>query len=170
VVQPIACSGLRCVISADYEFHPPAVNLADNALAGTREIHVSSTSEFLARDEVLIYDAQGSNAGKYEFAHVAVLAANGVLTLAAPLTTAFDRTDQVEVVRVLHFVSLEVHAGATVTGVLWNGHVGGVLAIRVDETARIAGTLSVVGQGFRGGAGDAGLRASVQRLALQRRA
>jgi uncharacterized repeat protein (TIGR01451 family) len=64
------------------------------------------------------------------------------------------------VIRVPQYASLTVNAGASISTLAWNGSVGGVVAIRVQNTLTVNGTITVAGLGFRGAPQDNFDRAS----------
>ena len=129
-------------------------------------------------DVILIYQARGAtidttntptygditnygNAGNYEFQSVASVSGNdiGLLPLstgssctAGALKRSYDSGAQV--IRVPQYASLTVNAGASINTLAWNGSVGGVVAIRVQNTLTVNGTITVAGLGFRGAPQD----------------
>jgi uncharacterized repeat protein (TIGR01451 family) len=129
-------------------------------------------------DVVLIYQARGAtintansttygditsygNAGNYEFQTVARVSGNdiGLLPLssgnsctAGALKRSYDAGAQV--IRVPQYAALTVNAGASIATLAWNGSVGGVVAIRVQNTLTLNGSITVAGLGFRGGPRD----------------
>jgi len=110
-----------------------------------------------------------NNAGRWEYAIAtnAIGAGGGALTVQgggsgggllysytsqtfATTTTQGQRTFQV--IRVPQYSTATL--GSTLTGLPWNGSTGGVLAVDVSGTLALGGaTVSVNGQGFRGGGG-----------------
>src|SRR5580658_6798432 len=106
------------------------------------------------------------NSGQFEFvtATVAVPSAGGTLTFtgtgagggllnsytsAAATTTQGIQTYQV--IRVPQYTTASF--SSTLAALPWNGAVGGVLALDVASQVTLAGTVSLDGQGFRGGGG-----------------
>lgn len=126
-------------------------------------------------DVILIYQARGAsintansvtygditaygNAGNYEFQSVASVSGNniGLAPLASgnsctagALKRSYDSGAQV--IRVPQYAGLTVNAGASIATLAWNGSVGGVVAIRVQNTLTLNGTITAAGLGFRGG-------------------
>ncbi|UYZ64510.1 T9SS type A sorting domain-containing protein [Hymenobacter weizhouensis] len=104
-------------------------------------------------------------AGTYEYAvaanAVTVAGTNKTLQLANPLTNTYVNQDfttgngqrRFQVIRIPQYSSLTV-SGA-VTGLAWNGTVGGVLAVDVagQTTFSASSILDMNGKGFRGGGG-----------------
>jgi uncharacterized repeat protein (TIGR01451 family) len=133
---------------------------------------------------ILIYQARGAtinttntptygeitaygNAGNYEFQSVRSVSGNdiGLAPLdgsssctAGALKRSYDSGAQV--IRVPQYASLTVNAGASISTLAWNGSVGGVVAIRVQNTLTVNGTITVAGLGFRGAPQDNFDRAS----------
>lgn len=136
-----------------------------------------------AGDVILIYQARGAsidtsntsgygavtaygNAGNYEIRTVRSVAGN-VISLESDssggsctigLKNAFSTGAQV--VRVPQYSSLTVNAGASIVPPAWDGTTGGVVALLVQNTATVNGTISAAGLGFRGGILDGTDRAS----------
>ncbi len=135
-------------------------------------------------DVILIYQARGAtinttntpsygditnygNAGNYEFQSVASVSVNSIGL--APLSTGNSCTvgalkrnyvSGAQVIRVPQYAGLTVNTGASISTLAWTGSVGGVVAIRVQNTLTINGTITVAGAGFRGGILDATDRGS----------
>lgn len=132
-----------------------------------------------AGDVILIYQARGAsintansvtygditaygNAGNYEFQSVASVSGNNIglaarsdssSCTAGTLRRSYGAGAQV--IRVPQYTALTVNAAASISTLAWNGSVGGVVAIRVQNTLTITGTITVAGLGFRGGVKDA---------------
>ncbi|MEI8258148.1 MAG: hypothetical protein WCJ30_20925, partial [Deltaproteobacteria bacterium] len=146
------------VVSAPTTLVPVATPLAASVVAGVSTLGVVSAAGFAAGQEVLVIDMQGSDAGHYEFARVAGTSSN-TITVATPMIGGFlGASDRVQVIRVYRYSSMVVNAGQALSVAPWNGSVGGVLPIRVADTATIAGDLLGTGRGYRGGPGDSGGR------------
>jgi uncharacterized repeat protein (TIGR01451 family) len=135
-------------------------------------------------DVILIYQARGAsinttnsrlygnitdygNAGHYEFQSVRSVSGSniGIATLnggascsAGSIKRSYSAGAQV--IRVPQYASLTVNAGASVITNAWNGATGGVLAMRVQNTLTVNGTVSASGLGFRGAPQDNFDRAS----------
>ncbi len=56
-----------------------------------------------------------------------------------------------QVIRVANYNSLTINGGASVTSIPWNGRAGGIVAIDVNNTLTLNGTITTDSQGFRGG-------------------
>ena len=104
-----------------------------------------------------------NNAGKYEYVVATSAVVAGVVTISGTnagglintyTSTAFtalqgQRTFQV--VRVPQYYTATL--GSALTALPWNGSVGGILAIDVESTLTLGGTVNLDGTGFRGGGG-----------------
>lgn len=145
-----------------------------------------------AGDVILIYQTRGAtintansatygaissygNAGNYEFQSVASVSGNNIglaarsdssSCTAGTLKRNYDSGAQV--IRVPQYVALTVNAGASINTLAWNGSVGGVVAVRVQNTLSLNGTITVAGLGFRGGPldGDDRVQAGTANLAF----
>ena len=127
---------------------------------------VDDAAGFAAGQSILIIQMQGAiidesnsaafgnlldlgEAGRYERATIQSVAGDDLFLEELPLN-AYDLSGRVQV------VSLPVYQSAIVTAPLtaapWNGSTGGVLALEVIDTLTLHASLSVEGQGFRGGA------------------
>src|SRR6202167_6057704 len=136
----------------------------------TQGAKINSTNTSSYGDGVPGDPASGStslgNSGQFEFvtATVAVPLAGGTLTFtgtgsgggllnsytsAAATTTQGIQTYQV--IRVPQYTTASF--SSTLAALPWNGAVGGVLALDVASQLTLGGTVSLDGQGFRGGAG-----------------
>jgi uncharacterized repeat protein (TIGR01451 family) len=102
----------------------------------------------------------GSGLYEYAMATNAVPAAGGVLTLSRPLmntyvnaaATATQGQRRFQVVRVPQHTTATL--GATLTAAPWDGTSGGILALDISGNLALGTTtVSVTGQGFRGGGG-----------------
>jgi hypothetical protein len=131
-------------------------------LSGNTATLDSSAPGLNGGDEVLLWDVQGSasgisNAGAYEFLHIASRDGARVTFLETPAGTYGSANDddvstqRVQLVRVPHFSSLAVAAGATLTANAWDGSKGGALVFRVSGTATVLGNIAMDAAGFRGG-------------------
>ena len=170
--RQIGKDGARTVTAANTVLNT-VTTLSAGATSGAGTITVASAAGITAGDVLMLYQAQGAtiattntsgygavtalnNAGRYEFVSVAAVAGNtitlGTVCSAAPLR--FSYSSGAQVVRVPQYSSLTVNAGASVVPSAWNGSTGGVVAVIVDGTATINGTISANALGFRGGAID----------------
>jgi MYXO-CTERM domain-containing protein len=93
------------------------------------------------------------DAGNFEFLEVASVAGN-VITTTCGLKHSYSAAGGVQVIRVPQFTSLTLPATSTITAPAWNGTTGGVVAIRVQNTATLNGNINVTGLGFRPGVAD----------------
>ena len=170
--RQIGKDGTRTVTAANTVLNT-VTTLGAAASSGAGTITVASAAGITAGDVLMLYQAQGAtiattntsgygavtalnSAGRYEFVSVAAVAGNtitlGTVCSAAPLRFSYNSGAQV--VRVPQYSSLTVNAGASVVPAAWNGSTGGVVALIVDGTATINGTIHANALGFRGGAID----------------
>lgn len=170
--RQIGKDGARTVTAANTVLNT-VTTLSAGAASGAGTITVASAAGITAGDVLMLYQAQGAsiattntsgygavtalnNAGRYEFVSVAAVAGNvitlGTVCSATPLRFSYNGGAQV--VRVPQFSSLTVNTGASVVPSAWNGSTGGVVAVIVDGTATINGTIHANALGFRGGALD----------------
>jgi uncharacterized repeat protein (TIGR01451 family) len=129
-------------------------------------------------DVILIYQARGAtinasnsvtygditsygNAGNYEFQSVASISGNDIglspLTIGNSCSAGALKRNYsagAQVIRVPQYAALTVNAGASIATQAWNGSVGGIVAIRVQNTLTLNGSITVAGLGFRGGIRD----------------
>ena len=83
-----------------------------------------------------------------------VQAQNGsALTLREALTHTYD-SRFAQVVVVPEYTTLEITALASLRSLAWTGRQGGIVILAVSEEVRLAGTIDVSAQGFRGGVGN----------------
>ena len=94
------------------------------------------------------------NAGRYEYVSVASVSGTTITLGTACDTTPlrFSYSGGAQVVRVPQYSSLTVNAGASIVPAAWNGSTGGIVAVIVDGTATVNGSINANGRGFRGGA------------------
>jgi len=127
---------------------------------------VPLTTGFAAGDRVLIVQMQGAtvdtsntashgtiaaygSAGTYEYATIASVG-TGTITLTSALTTGFNTSGAVQIVRVATYTDVTVDG--QVSTVSWNGSTGGVIAIDATGTLTLSANINANSRGFRGGA------------------
>lgn len=95
------------------------------------------------------------NCGKYEFAQVKKVLNSTTIIVDCGLKNSYDAggTDRTQVVRVPRYLNLTVNSGGSLTCDNWDGNVGGVLAIEVQNNTFVdtGGEIDASGKGFRGG-------------------
>jgi hypothetical protein len=91
-----------------------------------------------------------ANAGHYEFNRIASKTGANV-TFQKPLSNMYDVAGNIQLVRVPEYPAGATVTAAGLTGMPWNGTVGGVLAIHVTGTLTLNGNIVMDGAGFRGG-------------------
>jgi hypothetical protein len=162
--------GSRAVFSVDTTVNL-STRLTNDAAIGATQVRVGSYSGFAANDFIMIYQAQGAtisqvndstygavtalnNAGFYEFRNVVSLSGSNRINFSPPLTHAYTAAGGAQVLRVPQYSSLYIASGASIAPAAWNGQTGGVVAIHVQNTATINGSIHSNARGFRGGVID----------------
>jgi len=90
------------------------------------------------------------NSGNYEFAEVAGIEGDSKINLTAPLKNSYSAGSKSQVVRVPRYSMMSVNPGASITTDAWDGKTGGIVAIEVNGTTTINGSINVSGKGFKG--------------------
>ncbi len=150
--------------------------VTSSASAGAFAITVENLASRLPSlspgDLIMIYQANGAaisqidtaaygavtslgNAGRYEFQTVASISGNTInFETYAGNCSGLDysyNSGRAQVIRVPQYSDFTLNSGATVTAPQWDGTRGGVVALHVQNTATINGTINVNADGFRGG-------------------
>lgn len=129
----------------------------------------SGTGSFASTDRVLIIQIKGAtiddqerntygqilnynNAGNYELATISSVSGSNI-TLTQSLIKNFSTgaNDFTQIVRMPTYANGANVQAAGVTGLAWNGTVGGIIAMNVTGTLTLNGDISANGLGFRGG-------------------
>lgn len=100
-----------------------------------------------------------NQAGLYEYARAAGAVSGGYVSITNGLANSYryraasgtNGQSTYQVIRVPQYSSATV--SATVSALNWNGSVGGIVAMDVDSTLTVTGTITADGAGFRGGFG-----------------
>ena len=94
-----------------------------------------------------------NNAGKYELIEVRSVSGGTTINLMCGLQNAYTASGHVQVVRVPRFANLTVNTATTVIPAMWDGTIGGVVALEIDGNLTLTGTGKIMasGYGFRGG-------------------
>ena len=142
--------------------------------AGTSTVTVANVPTELggitAGDLVMLYQAQGAsiqttddnnygsvtnynNAGRYEFAYVASVAAN-TITVGCKFKQSYTASGRAQVIKVPQYTNLTINSGASVVPLKWTGTRGGIVVLHVKGALTNNGTLSAESFGFRGGKRD----------------
>ncbi|MDH4473213.1 MAG: gliding motility-associated C-terminal domain-containing protein [Fluviicola sp.] len=97
-----------------------------------------------------------NNAGRYELIEVRSVVGGTTINLMCGLQNAYTASGHVQVVRVPRFSNLTVNTATSVVPALWNGTIGGVVALEIDGNLTLTGTgrISASAYGFRGGVCD----------------
>ncbi len=90
-----------------------------------------------------------NNCGNHEFCEVKSIPNGTTIELRCGLAYDYTSSGNVQVVRVPRYDNLTI--SGTLTTDAWDGSTGGVLAIEVDNTLNLNGTIDVSALGFRGG-------------------
>ncbi len=131
----------------------------------SNQLKVSNVSYFSPGDTIFIYQAQGAvvntsntsqfgniinlgNAGNYEFAKIQSIEVNDkILNLTCNLVNNY--TDSMfQVIKVPSYNNATVTSNLTCTP--WNGQIGGVLVLIVNNTLTLNADVDVSNKGFRG--------------------
>ena len=124
----------------------------DASCTGTAAAYALSATNasFATGDKILIYQSQGTGAGKWERNEISSYTA-GTITTTDALTNTY--TSGAQVIVIPEYSSITVDAGKTWTAKAWGGSVGGILVYLCSGTLTMNGDISANGKGFRGGAG-----------------
>jgi hypothetical protein len=112
-----------------------------------------------------------NNTGSYEVRTVFSVTGNTIY-LCQGLTNAYTQSgrSRIQVIRIPRLNNLTVGAGATITGLTWNGTTGGIVAIETNGNITVNGNISANAIGFRGGTDDLGQSSSFSSSILYYRA
>lgn len=89
--------------------------------------------------------------GLYEYIEVAGVPNNSTITLSCALTQDYTVSGHTQIIRIPRYNSMQIPSGAELSVQVWDGSIGGVLAIEVLGNTEIEGIISADGAGFRGG-------------------
>lgn len=95
-----------------------------------------------------------NQAGKFEYAQIANVLDGTTVELSCALKNAYTTSGHTQIVRVPRFANLTVNANASITAPAWNGSIGGIVAIEIDQNLNLPDVTSIIsvnGKGFRGG-------------------
>jgi hypothetical protein len=115
----------------------------------------ANSNGFNDGDEVLFHQTQGTaGVGNYEFDQIAHINTDSDWTLVTPLTNAYSSTNgRAQVIKVLQFRNVNLHAGSTLTAPAWDDSTGGILVFLANGSATINGAVTTSGGGYFGGVG-----------------
>ena len=93
-----------------------------------------------------------NNCGNWEFGEVYSVPGATSIRLDCPLKNNYTSAGRVVAVRVPRYSSLTINSGGSITCDAWNGTLGGVCAIEVENNTIIntGGSINATGRGFRG--------------------
>ena len=95
-----------------------------------------------------------NNSGKFEQIEVLSVSGANTINLQCALKNSYDQTGKVQIVRVPRFDNLSVTGGSNaIIPAIWDGQVGGIVAIEAETNVDISGGSSISASefGFRGG-------------------
>ncbi|MCL6096364.1 MAG: site-specific integrase [Patescibacteria group bacterium] len=158
-------SGRSCIDGGD------AVNYSASSLTSTTAVLSSTPSSgcLAAGDEVMLINLQGTSNNNVNVGNYETLTIQSVSTNTVTFTTAKTKfygdgaandtnigtattNQRVMLQRIPNYSNLTVLPGGTLTASAWNGTKGGVLFFRVSGTLDNRGTITMSGNGYRGGA------------------
>lgn len=128
-------------------------------------VQVQNTIGLDTGDEVLIIQMQGAvintsydnsfgniksykNAGNYELAEIKKIVGN-IIELKSPIIKYYSTGESVQLVKVAKYKSAAINA--LVTALPWDGNIGGIIAIDVQDTLVLNRNINAGSMGFRGG-------------------
>jgi len=95
-----------------------------------------------------------NSAGRHEFVTVNKVQGN-TITINPPcggLRFSYSAAGKTQIIRVPQYTKLTINSGASLTAPAWDGRVGGIVVVDVQNQAIINGNIDVSSLGFRGGA------------------
>lgn len=94
-----------------------------------------------------------NQSGVHERVEVLSVSGGNTINLNCNLTNSYTATGHVQIIRIPRFTDLTLNAGSAIEPSLWDGNVGGVVALEVNGnlTINAGGSISASGFGFRGG-------------------
>lgn len=97
-----------------------------------------------------------NNAGKYEFREVRSVSGTTVINFTCGLQNSYTSTGHVQIVRVPRLQNLTLNASTSIVPALWDGTIGGVVALEIlgTLTFNTGSKILATGYGFRGGVCD----------------
>jgi hypothetical protein len=121
------------------------MQMQDNVIGG----NTSNTSTFGTLATI-------ANAGTYEIATISTIVGGATptsITISSALANTYNTATNgsVQIISFNLLSATNYTTTANITGVAWNGSVGGVVAFRVGGTLTLANSVSADGLGFRGG-------------------
>lgn len=94
-----------------------------------------------------------NNAGKYEVVEVKSISGTNTINLMCGLQNAYSTAGHVQIVRIPRLQNLTLNANTSISPLLWNGTIGGIVALEVNGnlTMNTGSKILATGFGFRGG-------------------
>lgn len=125
--------------------------------SGGTTLNVASTTSFSVGDHILIHQSQGTGTGLWEVGKIASISAGVSFTLEDNLANSYQSTGA-QVLLMPEYTTATFKTGASLTVTNWAGSSGGIVAFYASRGVLVEEgvTLSLVGEGFRGGAAGSG--------------
>lgn len=97
-----------------------------------------------------------NNAGKYELIEVKSVSGSNTINVMCGLQNSYTASGHVQVIRVPRLQNLTLNANMTIVPALWDGTIGGVVALEILGTLTLNTNSKILatGYGFRGGVCD----------------
>lgn len=143
-------SGGALSITSDVTQSPTIATAS--ATAGTKIIN--ATGAFIAGQQILIHQTQGTGAGTFQRTKVISYSA-GVITVEDDVNFSYtsSATAKAQVMVLVQYSSVTIGPSGIWRPTAWNGNYGGILAFLCSGALTVSGSLSASGRGFRGGTG-----------------
>jgi len=125
-------------------------HLGSGATAGDTELDIDGASTLVEGDELLIWSAQGSDAGTYQLVFVASIDGDSV-TIEPPLEDDYDSGSVIVITRVPHYAEVLIEGDLSAAG--WQDSSFTPLVFRATGSVSVSGSVDVSGEGFAGGDG-----------------
>lgn len=133
--------------------------VSSTASSGQKVVNVTSSAGFSATNLVMIIQMLGTNVGVWEEATISSISGNAI-TMVSNLTNTYTKTgvtSLAQVIKIPQYTTVTVGSGRTLTASAWDGTTGGVLIFYANGTLTVNGTITMAGNGYRGGTGATGV-------------
>lgn len=146
-------------ISSNTTLSPANAGLSATANSGQKNVGVDSASSFANGQLVVIHQSRGSGVGNWELNRIASGGGTTSLVMEMDLINTYTESgnSQAQVMELKEYANLTIQASYTLNAPAWDGSKGGILAIMVNGELSVAGNISMVGRGYRGGDYDTNL-------------
>ncbi|MCC6701149.1 MAG: hypothetical protein IT221_06480 [Fluviicola sp.] len=132
----------------------PATPVALGGWGGTYTVPIGHQGDWGSYQDLWGQVTNYNNAGKHEVVEVRSVAGGTTINLMCSLTNSYTASGHVQIVRIPRLINLTVNAACSVVPALWDGTIGGVLALEVNGILSLSGSITATGYGFRGGVCD----------------